>query len=202
MDYPSAVRRALRAAGVLPVAVAAAASAWTLPESLRDRLLAIPGSQPSRSLGPRAAIDRRRPGVDLDPRFSLGADRRLVPGRRRGQPAARQSLPGRRRDSRARCARRCRPRPSACVRKRADSPASPPESARPPPARCRAPGSARRGRSPTRCRIESATRMHRPLTIGSPLASGRARSSHPEEHHVPGAQLRGPGRVRIQPRSR
>ena len=45
-------------------------------------------------------LDRRRPGVELAPRFSAGADRRFLPGRRRGEPVPRKSLPGRRRDAR------------------------------------------------------------------------------------------------------
>ena len=58
--YPSEVRRALRAVGRLP-------SPWrrrrppTLPESLRDRLLAIPDSQPL----PRSGIVPRSIGGDL-----------------------------------------------------------------------------------------------------------------------------------------
>ena len=60
MDIRAAVRRALRAAGALP-------SPWrrrrpaALPESLRDRLLAIPGNQPAS----RSGIAPRPIGDDL-----------------------------------------------------------------------------------------------------------------------------------------
>lgn len=66
--WPSGMRRALRAAGVLP-------SPWhprrqrPLPDSLRDRLLAIPGTQPAR----RASLESRSVGDDLTSSWILAS---------------------------------------------------------------------------------------------------------------------------------
>jgi hypothetical protein len=66
--YPRSVRRALRAAGALP-------SRWrrrqppALPESLRDRLLAIPDSASAR----RSAVAPRKGPADLTAHWLLGS---------------------------------------------------------------------------------------------------------------------------------
>ncbi len=168
--YPSEVRRALRAVGklcrALATATAPAAPGVAARSPARD-----PGTRRRAALGHRSPLDRRRPGSTwllASPLAPIAASFLVVVAVSLfvGNPYQ----VGRRDVSR--CARGRSPAAAACATARADRRRRGRGSASSPPAHCRARAAARRGRSPERCRSESASSTTPAVTASLLVSSG------------------------------